>query len=172
MSQVVFLQTRLLTSVMVGSVVDPMIRASNYFCVLPSNSIWNMNACMFVYNTDDTKCEGAVWLNKIGVNTAVNECMLFYLHVHLCVYQKDEVRSLVVEGDRRSAERSGRVVRALRGRMPESLTGQLGVIQLLLKVCTHTFTDTRAQHTQTEEKKKKYKYYISVNILQHQIRHT
>lgn len=59
-------------------------------------------------------------------------------------YQEDEVRPLVVEGDRRTAERG--VVRALRGGMPERLTRQLGVVQLLFKVCSRT-------HTHTEEKK-------------------
>lgn len=61
--------------------------------------------------------------------------------VCVCVYQEDEVRSLV-EGDGRPAERGGSVVRALRGWMPEGLTGQLCVVQLLLKVCTQTHTDT------------------------------
>lgn len=53
-------------------------------------------------------------------------------------YQEDEVRPLVVEGDRRMAERG--VVGALRGRMPERLTRQLGVVQLLFKVCSTTQT--------------------------------
>lgn len=64
-------------------------------------------------------------------------------------YQEDEVRPLVVEGDGRTAKRGGCVVGALRGRMPESLAGQLCVIQLLLKVYTHTHT----QSTQEEGEK-------------------
>lgn len=63
--------------------------------------------------------------------------MSLHACVCVCVYQKDEVGPLVVEGDGRSAERGGRVVRALRGRMAESLTGQLSVVQLLLKFCTN-----------------------------------
>lgn len=61
-----------------------------------------------------------------------------YISVCVCVYQEDEVRSLVVEGDGRAAERGGCVVGALRGRAAESLTGQFAVVQLLLKVCAET----------------------------------
>lgn len=60
-------------------------------------------------------------------------------------YQEDEVRPLVVEGDRRTAERG--VVRALRGRMPERLTRQLGVVQLLFKVCPRTHTHTHRRRS-------------------------
>lgn len=61
----------------------------------------------------------------------------------VCSHQEDEVRPLVVERDRRAAERS--VVGALRGWMPERLTCQLGVVQLLFKVCSHTQTHTRGE---------------------------
>lgn len=63
--------------------------------------------------------------------------MSLHACVCVCFYQKDEVGPLVVEGDGRSAEGGGRVVGALWGRMPESLTGQLGVVQLLLKLWKH-----------------------------------
>lgn len=61
----------------------------------------------------------------------------------VCSHQEDEVRPLVVERDRRTAERS--VVGALRGWMPERLTCQLGVVQLLFKVCSHANTHTRGE---------------------------
>lgn len=70
--------------------------------------------------------------------------------VCVCSHQEDEVGPLVVERDGRSAER--RLVGALRGWMPERLPCQLGVVQLLFKVCSHTHTHTKRnfniKHTQ------------------------
>lgn len=63
-------------------------------------------------------------------------------------YQEDELGLLVVECSRRSAERGGGVLRAVRGGVPKCLSGHSVVIQLLFKVCPTHKTHRGNRNTQ------------------------